>query len=98
MLIQTQKYLYDLHRTCFACPEQYDVYDENGNMVGYLRLRHGIFRGDCITDKQETVYESYPDGDGIFEDYERMHEITQALEAIHAHLVIKDKLCLKKRK
>lgn len=27
--------------TCFACPEQYDVLDENDNIVGYIRLRHG---------------------------------------------------------
>jgi len=24
-----------------ACPEQYDVFDEDGNNVAYVRLRHG---------------------------------------------------------
>ena len=27
--------------TCYACPEQYDVFDSNGKMVGYVRLRWG---------------------------------------------------------
>lgn len=27
--------------TCGACPEQYDVFDKNGKMVGYVRLRWG---------------------------------------------------------
>ena len=34
-----------LEMTCFACPEQYDVYLED-EKVGYLRLRHGHFRCD----------------------------------------------------
>lgn len=34
----------DLHfeQTCFACPEQYDVY-YGSRKVGYVRLRHGLF-------------------------------------------------------
>ena len=31
--------------TCFACPEQYDVFLD-GEQVGYLRLKHGVFRCD----------------------------------------------------
>ena len=27
--------------TCCACPEQYDVFDDNNNIVGYVRLRWG---------------------------------------------------------
>lgn len=27
--------------TCFACPEQYDVFDNDENIVGYIRLRWG---------------------------------------------------------
>lgn len=33
----------ELRQTCAACPEQYDAY-LNGELVGYLRLRHGHFR------------------------------------------------------
>ena len=39
-------------RTCSACPEQYDVYDPNNRLVGYVRLRWGL------------LYCSYPDVDG----------------------------------
>lgn len=39
-------------RTCSACPEQYDVYDPNDHLVGYVRLRWG------------SLYCSYPDVDG----------------------------------
>lgn len=31
----------DFKRTCRSTPEQYDVYDRAGNMVGYVRLRFG---------------------------------------------------------
>jgi hypothetical protein len=90
--MKIREYEYDLVRTCFACPEQYDVYDKNNNKVGYLRLRHGEFRADYPDCGGETVYESYPDGDGIFEEYERMYELTKALESIHAKLVIDNKI------
>lgn len=44
----------DLHfeQTCFACPEQYDVYYRT-QKVGYVRLRHGVFSvstADMVTD------------------------------------------------
>jgi hypothetical protein len=93
MKIQTMSiYEYDLVRTCFACPEQYEVYDKNNNKVGYLRLRHGEFRADYPECGGKTVYESYPQGDGIFEEYERMFELKKAIEAIHAQLVIDNRI------
>lgn len=73
---------YKLVCTCPACPEQYDVLNSNGSKVGYLRLRHGHFRADCPACGGETVYESDTKGDGIFDDDERIPEITKALAAI----------------
>jgi hypothetical protein len=32
--------------TCFACPEQYDVFASSGKQVGYARSRHGEARCD----------------------------------------------------
>lgn len=32
-----------LVQTCSACPEQYDVLDDDGFQIGYLRLRWGEF-------------------------------------------------------
>lgn len=68
--------------TCPACPEQYDVFNAEGKQVGYLRLRHGYFRADYPDCGGETVYESQPKGDGIFDDNERMPELTKAVHAL----------------
>jgi hypothetical protein len=75
---------YKLVLTCPACPEQYDVLTADGSKIGYLRLRHGWFRADVPCAGGETIYESYPNGDGIFDDDERMPELTKAVEAIQA--------------
>lgn len=72
-----------LERTCYACPEQYDAYDENGNMVGYLRLRWGTFTVECPDAGGETVYEGEDVyGDGLFLDSERERFLNTAKEAI----------------
>lgn len=73
--------------TCSACPEQYEVFDEKtGKQVAYLRLRHGWFRADVPECGGETVYESHPNGDGIFDDDERMAELGAAIAAVRAHM------------
>jgi len=61
---------YLLERTCFACPEQYDVY-AGEEQVAYFRLRHGSFYAAVPDHGGEIVYQADPDGDGIFEDNER---------------------------
>ncbi len=75
---------YKLIRTCYACPEQYDIF-KDGEMVGYFRLRHGYFYVEtpCCGDK--LVYESHPEGDGIFEDHEREKYLTLGIQAIDNH-------------
>jgi hypothetical protein len=75
---------YTLQQTSIACPEQYDVIDSNGEMMGYLRLRHGYFRADYPTCGGETVYESNTKGDGLFDDDERIPELTKAVAALDA--------------
>lgn len=71
--------------TCGACPEQYDAFlDEK--QVGYLRLRHGFFYVEYPDCGGETIYEAYPDGDGIFADYERDRYLSDAKAAIAARL------------
>lgn len=72
-----------LIRTCYACPEQYDVFlEKTGDQIGYLRLRHGWFRADYPDHGGETVYEADPKGDGIFEDDERIEHLTAAVNAL----------------
>lgn len=71
--------------TCGACPEQYDVFNEKTNQqIGYLRLRHGSFRADVPDCGGETVYHAETKGDGVFDDDERMPELTKAIAAIKA--------------
>lgn len=53
--------------TCFACPEQYDVF-YNGNVVAYVRLRGGYLY--CRCGDTERIYEAWPRGDGCFWDEE----------------------------
>ena len=72
---------FDLQLTCSACPEQYDVL-MRGENVGYLRLRHGRFRVEYPDIPGETIFEAYPNGDGMFEDNERLVFLTKALRAI----------------
>ncbi|MDE4914815.1 hypothetical protein [Methylobacterium sp. 092160098-2] len=75
-----------LVKTCTAYPEQYDAY-ENGERVGYLRLRHGHFRVDCPVSGGETVFRAEPRGDGMFEDDERDFHLTCAVLAIRYWVV-----------
>lgn len=76
----------ELELTCDACPEQYDAFYE-GELVGYLRLRHGHFRAEY---KDDVVYNAYPLGDGIFEPEEREKYLKKAKKAIYKAL-LKDK-------
>ncbi|RAP49844.1 MAG: hypothetical protein BZ138_07195 [Methanosphaera sp. rholeuAM270] len=72
-----------LKRTCIACPEQYDAINLATNVViGYLRLRHGHFTVEVPGPFGKLVYESWPEGDGGFEDDEREDELISAIEAI----------------
>lgn len=72
---------YELVETCGACPEQYDVLLD-GEIVGYLRLRHGYFSVSYPGVGGEEVYRATPDGDGIFESYERNRYLNEAIAAI----------------
>lgn len=78
-----------LEQTCYACPEQYDVFLD-GEQVGYLRLRHGVFRCDYLACGGKTLYYAYCDSDGIFSDEERNEYIPKAIHAIANKLNIRD--------
>lgn len=69
-----------LVETCGACPEQYDAYYK-GDQIGYLRLRHGTFYCEYLP-SGERVYESHPEGDGIFAEHERHHHLNLACNAL----------------
>ena len=67
-------------------PEQYNAFDEAGNQIGYLRLRHNWFRVDFPTNGGETIFEARPKGDGIFEDDERDFYLQKAYDSIVSKL------------
>jgi hypothetical protein len=81
-------------RSSYACPESYKVYEQD-NLVGFLRLRHGVFRVDYyplqlhkvgVEDSRETLYEEFVNSDGIFDDAERKIKVPFALELILSKL------------
>lgn len=74
-----------LVQTCGACPEQYDAFIGE-TKVGYLRLRHGEFRVDVPDCCEETIFDAEPEGDGVFESWERESYLSQARVAIAAWL------------
>lgn len=61
--------------TCCSCPEQYDVFDQAGNQVAYVRLRFGRLRVDVPDCGGNTVYRAeWPDDrlkGGFDDDAER---------------------------
>lgn len=69
---------YRLELTCYACPEQYDVY-AGDEMVAYFRLRHGHFRVHVPDYGGDVIYEASPEGDGVFLHYERVKYLTEAI-------------------
>lgn len=42
----------ELFKTCSACPEQYDVLDEKGKYVGYIRFRFGELEVHPVKDNE----------------------------------------------
>jgi hypothetical protein len=72
---------YILTLTCGSCPEQYDV-ELEGQDVGYLRLRHGLFTAQFPGVEGREVYEAETDGDGNFTDEERDRHLRAAIVAI----------------
>ncbi len=65
------------------CPEQYNAFNKYGNLVGYLRLRHGEFTVACPDVGGELVLIDNPQGDGVFDDDERTEWLNKAIAAIH---------------
>jgi hypothetical protein len=78
---------YTFEHTCFACPEQYDVY-WNNKQVAYVRLRHGMLRvyapdfGDNIIFTTEDV-----EGDGCFTHDERPNQLRRVVEHIENYYI-----------
>jgi hypothetical protein len=82
-----------LVQTCSACPEQYDVFDETGEKVAYLRLRWGYFSARVPNSVGQEVYDANI-GDGMTGCFtgeaEREKHLTKAVKAIKKELKKKE--------
>jgi hypothetical protein len=78
---------YRLMRTCGACPEQYDVLDSQENVVAYLRLRHGSYTVSVPDVGGKVIYQAFPQGDGIFEDHERVKYLEESIKNIQRYYI-----------
>ena len=54
---------YNFVCTCSACPEQYDVFDKDGNQVAYVRLRWGSLTAEYPDVGGMCIYDAHI-GDG----------------------------------
>ena len=69
--------------TCAGCPEQYDVFDKEDNMVGYVRLRHGYLPAEYPDVGGKEVYSAETKGDGCFSsEKERMLHLNKIADAL----------------
>lgn len=85
---------YEFVETCAACPEQYDVFDENSNQVGYVRLRWGSLYAQCPHVGGVTVYSVDLDHDGgcFSSNEERTLHLNAIAEAISKHYILGEKI------
>lgn len=67
--------------TCCMCPEQYDVYDDKGNKVGYVRLRWGELTCEWPDVFGKLIY-SEEVGDGFTGCFESEKQRSVCLECI----------------
>jgi hypothetical protein len=71
----------EIKLSCGACPEQYEVF-KDGVQVAYYRLRHGEFTVNAPSVFSEQILTVEPNGDGIFDDNERLKYLTMAMRKV----------------
>lgn len=76
----------EFDKTCSACPEQYDVYDEYHNIIGYVRLRWGGIICEYPNVFGEVIYTASVSKDGwagMFDSEEqRIHHLSAIADKI----------------
>lgn len=83
---------YEFYQTSSACPEQYNVFDEEGKRVAYVRLRWGSLYAQCPYVGGTTIYDvGIGTDDGCFRsNKERKHhlkEIANRIELFNQPLI-----------
>lgn len=75
-----------LELTCRSHPEQYDVFGDGDERIGYLRLRHGEFTVSTDGPFDGVLYRgTYGGNAGEFEDDDRERWLTAAVKDIKAY-------------
>lgn len=72
-------------RTCYACPEQYDVYTEGKEQIGYVKLRYGTLKAIYPDFGGEKVFEYIFEGDdlkGFFDNDDERNEMLGIIATI----------------
>lgn len=73
-------------RTCLACPEQYDVYLNEGPAVAYVRLRYGYLSvNPCVNGQIDWDTEIYShqfedEWSGCFDDDDERSKYQKEIE------------------
>lgn len=74
-----------------ACPEEYDVYTEEGSQVGYIRLRWGRLTLEFPKAGGDLIYEyNFDDGmkGGFDSQEERDRHLREILDVIKGQLTL----------
>ena len=75
---------YKLVKTSNHCPEQYDVKDKKGNLVGWLHYRGDSFCANAYTKKGGYMYiEVLRLKKPAWDEYGRLACLTRGVRAIH---------------
>lgn len=81
---------FHFHRTCYACPEQYEVYEigDWDTQVAYVRVRWGVMKVQCpdCGDEEVVRLDLGNDIQGILEHTERSGYLFLAARSIRVWL------------
>lgn len=86
-------YGYAFRNTCCGCPEQYNMINGRGRVVGYVRLRYGFLRvDDRLYGKRGILTHQFPNElMGIFDDNDQRLEWLQkaahCLRKVHKRVI-----------
>lgn len=76
---------FQIVQTASAFPEQYEVF-KDGVQLAYYRLRDGEFTIESPDVGGELIFQSFPDGDGLFDKDERFIYMVNAMRLILSNL------------
>lgn len=77
-----------IEMTCCECPEQYDVFDKDGNQIAYIRVRYGELTVYCPDCRYCLILSSEIKGYGGFKnDEERISMFDLIIDEIDKYYI-----------